>query len=134
MTTPHATPSHPASPDDRRRAPRLAEHLPLTLGDGPEGISVQTHTKNLSASGAYCTVNRFVRPMTKLKIKLDLPGAPAVHIYCEGVVVRVEPPHEQAGVSEYHIAIFFSDLAERDRLLIAGYVQRRSQTPPRGSS
>ena len=127
------TPSHP-SPSDRRRAPRLAEQLPLTLADGPDGINVQTQTKNLSASGVYCTVNRFVRPMTKLKIGLELPTTPhPARIYCEGVVVRIDPPHEQAGTLEYHIAIFFSDLTDRDRSLIARYVQQR-QPPTPGSS
>ena len=75
---------------ERRRAPRIAERIPLAITDAK--AELQTETKNLSTAGAYCALERFIPPMTKLQVQLDLPnGAQFARIRCSGVVVRVEP-------------------------------------------
>lgn len=109
---------------ERRRAPRIAERVALTISDAGPALSAET--KNLSASGAYCTLDRFIAPMTKLALQFELPlGAKRVQIRCTGVVVRVDAVVSDADHGRYHVAIFFSDLSERDRASIGRFVQQR---------
>ena len=108
---------------ERRNAPRISAKLPVSLVQGKDVFAAQT--RNLSASGVYCTLRRFVEPMTKLSMSLELPHRPKpLRLRCQGVVVRVEPPRATPRRSTYQIAIFFNDLVERDRSLIARYVQQ----------
>lgn len=110
---------------ERRRAPRVAKRLPLRLGQANSRLV--TRTENISASGAYCRVARYVEPMTKLKIRLELPGAgrgTSQVISGKGVVVRIEPPHHSPGQRSYKIAIFFNNLSDRYRGLLAAYVEQ----------
>lgn len=110
---------------ERRRAPRISKQLPLVLRHARNEFV--TKTENVSASGAYCTVTRYVAPMTKLKVRLELPDASSRSprlISGEGVVVRVEPPYPTPRRRVYHIAIFFNELSERSRGLLAAYVEQ----------
>ena len=114
---------------ERRASPRVAERVALAIADA--GTTLQTETKNLSASGAYCTLDRFVAPMTKLQLQFELPnGARTAKIRCSGVVVRIEPVVATADRGLYNVAIFFTELAERDRSTIARFVQRRLAGSP----
>ena len=109
---------------DRRRAPRVDTRLPLSLGERTAELLTTTH--NISASGAYCTVRKFLAPMTKLQVRMELPNdGHLVSIECRGVVVRVEPPEPAPRRATYRVAIFFSDLSERNRALISQFVQAR---------
>ena len=109
---------------ERRRSPRVETRLPLSLGD--PSAELLTTTQNVSASGAYCTVRKFLPPMTRLQVRMELPGDGRPHpIECEGVVVRVEPPEPVVRRTNYRIAIFFSDLSERDRAGLSHFVQSR---------
>ena len=109
---------------ERRRAPRVETRLPLSLGDRSAELLTTTH--NISASGAYCTVRKFLAPMTKLQVRLELPGDHrALPIECQGVVVRVEPPEPVPRRATYRVAIFFNDLSERDRDGLVQFVQAR---------
>ncbi len=112
------------STPERRRAPRVAERLSLTIGEGKSAYVAET--KNLSASGAYCMLDQFLPPMTKLALQFDLPnGARHVRVACSGVVVRVEPLVAHADRGRYQIAVFFTDLTERDRAAIMRFVRQR---------
>ncbi len=109
---------------ERRRAPRIAERIALSIADA--GTALQTETKNLSASGVYCTLDRFLAPMTKLQLQFDLPhGSRRARIRCMGVIVRVEPVPASAERGRYNTAIFFTELSERDRSVIARFVRER---------
>ena len=111
---------------ERRGSPRIEMQVPMNLA--VDGEMLITRTKNLSASGAYCTLRRFLEPMTKLQVQLELPGRPRpTKVVCYGVVVRIEPPRPLPKRSSYHIAIFFHDIAARTRSIIAQYVRERMQ-------
>ena len=113
---------------ERRRHPRLEKNIPLKLcGDE---FDVVTETRNLSCSGAYCRVDKYFEPMTKLKIHLLLPlkkGQKGVtrKVSCQGVVVRVE---SQPGSEYFNIAIYFNEISKRDIKCIAEYIS--STTTP----
>ena len=115
------------SQSERRGAPRIAKRLPLRLTHDEGDLT--TKTENISASGAYCTIRRFVPLMTKLRIRLELldQSKPA-SVICEGIVVRVEPPAPAPKRASYKVAIFFSELSDHSRSLLAQYVQRHRQS------
>ena len=113
---------------ERRSAPRIPERLSVMLAD--QGQEFLVETKNLSASGAYCTVDRFIPPMTKLSVRYALPNGPhPMEIHCSGVVVRTEPTIAHADRAGYHIAIFFTDVSDRDQAAIQQFVQRLLPSP-----
>jgi len=106
---------------ERRRDPRVSNNVPLKLCH--EDGDMVTETCNISRSGAYCRVNKYIEPMTKLQVHLLLPikkGDRNVtkKVSCEGVVVRVEPL--ERGL--YNVAIFFNEIAQRDADQVAAYV------------
>ena len=108
---------------DRRRAPRVDTNLPVTVTGQGKPFLVQT--KNLSATGAYCTFRQFVSPMTKLGVRLEIAGSASPRaIRCDGIVVRVDPPKPSRTRHHYDVAIFFQGLEDDDRFALARYLQR----------
>lgn len=120
---------------ERRRTPRVSERVPLGITEG--GTTLEAETVNLSAAGAYCTLDRFLAPMTKLQLDYELPdpaggGALSgrrVRIRCAGVVVRSAPVIVSPDKGRYHVAIFFTDLSERDRSALSRFVRQRLSRP-----
>jgi hypothetical protein len=109
---------------ERRVAPRITERVTLAL-QGPQA-AVEAESRNLSASGVYCFSKQLIAPMTKLALDFTLPqGGKSARIQCTGVVVRVEPLIANAVTTGYHLAIFFSDLSERQRATIQQFVRQR---------
>lgn len=115
----------PAS--ERRRAPRIPERVAVSISDA--GTELKTETKNLSASGAYCMLDRFIAPMSKLQLRFDLAnGSRRVAVRCAGVVVRIEPVIANTERGRYNVAIFFTELSERHRAAIGRFVRQRLAT------
>lgn len=107
---------------ERRRHPRIAKNVPLKICQ--EDGDIVTETANLSRSGAYCRVDKYIQPMTKMQTHLLLPlkrNGKTVNkkISCQGVVVRTEPI---PGTPMFHIAIFFNDITQKDADIIADYI------------
>lgn len=116
------------APQERRRDPRLGNNIPIRISQD-DGDMV-TETANISRSGLYCKVNRYIEPMTKLKVCLLLPlrknGKDVTkQILAQGVVVRAE---QIAQTDDHHIAIFFSEIAQRDAESISDYVSSYLET------
>ncbi len=106
---------------ERRGAPRIAARVPISVTDDDTPYSAEVD--NLSASGVYCTVARFVPPMTRLELRFELPDGHAIS--CGGVVVRAQPSVTNADRSVYQLAIFFTQLSTGDRSAISRFVQQR---------
>jgi hypothetical protein len=107
--------------------------VPLGISDG--GDVLKTETVNLSEAGVYCTLERFLAPMTKLQLEYELPrpgSSKPARITCTGVVVRSEPVITAPDKARYHVAIYFTDLSERDRTSISRFV-RQHLSPPSAS-
>ena len=114
---------------ERRRAPRVTGRVTLAIRDA--SAEFRAETNNLSTIGAYCTLDRFLAPMTKLQLQFELPdGARRVRVRGEGVVVRVEPVISSSERGRYHTGIFFTEMAERDRSAIARFVRQRLAASP----
>jgi len=113
--------------NEKRRHPRVSESLTIrAVHDG--GVAFQTI--NLSAGGLFCTSPSFIAPMTRLSLMMEvpLPDDDPARIEGEAVVVRTEPaapvPAHQGG---YRIALFFSRLAEDDRLALQAFLTSRER-------
>lgn len=114
---------------ERRQAPRVATRVPVTIA-GEQGV-LQTETKNISTVGAYCTLEQRIAPMTKLELELLLaPDSKPLRVRCQGVVVRVEPVPGPSAHPRYDTAVFFTDLAERDRQAISEFVRQHLVATP----
>jgi len=108
--------------NERRKYPRLESNIPLKLCR--EDGDIVTETANISRSGAYCKVNQFIEPMTKLMIHLLIPikkdeKIVTKKVSCEGVVVRTEQAKDN---ETYNVAIFFNSISAKDIDIIEDYV------------
>ncbi len=109
---------------ERRQFPRLKKILPIKLSDNE--YDVLTETKNISANGAYCSVNKPIDLMTKLEVVILVPiqkskAKVIKKINCCGVVVRNEQVDDNSKYP-YRVAIFFSDLRDQDRKVLRSYI------------
>ncbi|MFC1514353.1 PilZ domain-containing protein [Candidatus Omnitrophota bacterium] len=108
--------------NEKRQHPRLEKTLPLKLSS--RHADIVTQTKNLSCNGAYCTVNKNLPLMTKLKITLLLPEKEksskekSKRVTCVGVVVRSELIRQD----RYDVAIFFEQIREKEKVKLEEYV------------
>ncbi len=113
------------SVNERRKDPRLISNVPVKMHR--DGFDFNTETTNISRSGAYCRVNKYIKPMTTLDIHLFLPPndqekSSIKKIFCRGAVVRTEPV---PGDNAYNIAIFFNDISTHDADAISEFISHR---------
>ena len=109
---------------EKRKYQRVDYNLPIKLSDSE--FDIVTETKNISASGAYCSVDTEIPTMTKMRIILLIPLKRSTkkhvrRINCEGIVVRNQPVRSN-GRHYYDIGIYFNDIKEKDRKAILSYI------------
>ena len=111
---------------ERRKHPRITQRLPIALS--ANGYDFTTTTQNISCVGAYCHIDKYVPPFTKVLVKMDIPGASArCNVECHGVVVRAEDDRNNG----FNVAIFFNEIKDAERKKISRYI---SQLLSHGSS
>ena len=115
--------SHLPPGSERRKNPRVDHIIPLRISS--DDVEIVTETENLSCSGVYCRSNKFIEPMTKLKIHLLLPfkknkRTTTKKISCQGIVVRCETV---PNAEHFNIAIFFNDISPKDIQTISDFVE-----------
>ncbi len=115
---------------ERRQYPRIEQELPLKIA--ADGYDFATSTQNVSCVGAYCHLDKYIPPFTKIAVKVTLPimvdaRMKNIEVECNGVVVRTED--EKKG--GFNIAIFFNGIKESQRKKIAQYI---NQFLPKSSS
>ncbi len=108
---------------EKRLHPRLSHNLACKVA--ANGYDFTTTTQNISCLGAYCCINKYVPPFTRVMVKLDLPAAEAgagrgSQLECKGVIVRSE---DDPG-GGFNIAIFFNAIKEGQRKKISRYISR----------
>lgn len=91
--------------------------------------TVDSVTKNISQSGILCQTSRKVDEMTLLDVKFELPKVEryrkeSVWIECSGVVVRCKKMKKPRENLDYEVSIFFSDMSEKNKKLLAHYIRR----------
>lgn len=113
-------------PAERRRSPRVESCLSLHLTSADFDFAAET--KNVSAGGAYCRVDRHLPFMAKLKVALVLPIQEAGEtvprrIRCEAIVVRSESQIVDNGQERHYVALYFERMKPSDRLRLERYVR-----------
>jgi hypothetical protein len=107
---------------ERRLHPRLAHKLPLNLA--VNGYDFSTVSHNISSVGAYCHLDRYMPPFTKISVKLSLPdhdqAGKNTIVECKGVVVRTEDEAKGG----FNLAIFFNQMRQDQRKKIARYISQ----------
>lgn len=117
---------------ERRKHPRITRKLPLKVKAGT--FDLATETQNISLSGICCQVNKYIEPMTKVRITMLLPlklknnKTTAKKVNCRGIVVRAERPEGQE--NKYDIAVFFNDMRQPDINIIQRYIENHLQPNP----
>jgi len=102
---------------ERRRYPRIDKKLSLKLES--KEFDIVTEAENISASGAYCRIGKYLAPFTILDISLFLSSKDrAERVDCKGIVVRTEENSDNT----YSIAIYFNEIKEIDQRKISQYV------------
>jgi hypothetical protein len=112
---------------ERRVSQRLDAQLPLYIAG--TGFRCATDTKNISSSGLCCQIDRFIPVMTKLELIMVVPVVVKgrkveKELACSAVVVRIEPEHEQRSGTLYNAGVYFTNIKEKDRVLIAKYIKQ----------
>ena len=114
--------------EERRKYPRFTKTLPLKLFSF--GFDIVTETKNISASGAYCAVNKRIPLMSKLDIILLVPIKKSnkrkiiKRLGCQGIVVRKEGVlDDNNGTGHNNIGIYFNEMKDKDRKILVSYVK-----------
>ena len=108
---------------ERRKFPRIEKEVALKIR--AENCDLVTQTKNISCVGAYCWINRYIPPLTKLSIILLLPHRSEskngiIKVQCRGVVVRTEKRSPQG----FDIAIYFNEINNRNKGKIEKYINQ----------
>lgn len=105
---------------ERRLHPRIKKKLPFRVA--ANGYDFATSSQNISCVGAYCHVNKYIPPFTKIAISITLPGnkSKTYEVECKGVIVRTED--EKTG--GFNIAIFFNEIKDNQRQKISRYISR----------
>ena len=107
--------------NERRLHPRLNQSLPVRIA--ANGYDFSTTTQNISCLGAFCHIEKYIPPFTRVAIRLDLPvatrsGRKDYSVECNGVVVRSQDDANKG----FNIAIFFNRIKDNQRKIISKYV------------
>src|SRR5437867_7225358 len=99
-----------------------------------ELTKIVTESKNISASGVYCTSPHYLAPLSKVALTIILPprsaraaasaGAPRL-LKCDGIVVRCAPVEDGPGHAAFDLACSFVALHPHHRDVIEDFVVRR---------
>ena len=103
---------------ERRRAVRIQEELPFTIGH--EGYELEAVSVNISSRGALCVLPRQIPLMTQLHVCFCLPGR---EIRARGVVVRHE---KDPAPGRFRTAIYFTRVNPQDEKALRAYLGRGS--------
>jgi len=111
--------------DERRRAARVEVAIPLDVsGDGGE---TRGETVNISMNGVYFRSDRYIDPLTKVRMGLVIPPAndgDEEKAMFDGVVVRTEPETEEPDVTEYRIAVYITYMSKDSRGILSEFINR----------
>lgn len=117
------TPTDPRRPEaERRRAKRVAATLPFRLVSN--GKEEAFDLVDLSESGARIRAKHAVAPMTRIQVRILLPGERvgtknALEFDTYGVVVW---SHKEPKATTYDTGVFFAELDDRQRNLLRTFV------------
>ena len=119
---------------DRRAHQRVDTTLEVQGTPEEGGVVARMVASNLSAGGLYCTSTADFPEMTRLAVRLMLPGGgdkpdQTEPVDVEAVVVRREELTSTNGDSRYRFALFFTKVNDEARKRLAGFVDQPQSGP-----
>ena len=107
---------------ERRKAKRVPASIPFRLVSN--GKEVPFDLIDLSESGARIRCGHLVPAMTRIQVRILLPGErvgtkQALEFDTHGVIVW---SHKESGAKTYDTGVFFSELDDRQRNLLRAFV------------
>lgn len=107
---------------ERRKAKRVPASVPFRLVSN--GKEEPFDLIDLSESGARIRCSHLVPAMTRIQVRILLPGErvgtkQALEFDTHGVIVW---SHKETGAKTYDTGVFFSELDERQRNLLRAFV------------
>ncbi|MBU4305052.1 MAG: PilZ domain-containing protein [Candidatus Omnitrophica bacterium] len=116
---------------ERRVCRRFVAELPLELIT-PE-FKIKTSTRNISISGVYCGIDKFIPVGTKCRIAVEIEVRQNKYkqpvkkkIYCAGEIVRIVPAQKRKDRGFYTAGIVFSDIEPADQEVLAQFVHLKN--------
>jgi len=108
---------------ERRRYPRIEKVLPIKIV--ADGYDFATSTQNVSCTGAYCHLDKYMPPFTRIAVRVTLPitdgdTMKTMDVECTGVIVRTEDDRKGG----FNSAIFFNGIKEHQRKKISQYINQ----------
>lgn len=121
---------------ERRRSNRIRKTVPLKIKE--LNFDSVSETKNLSSSGLYCKIDKYIAPLSKVDMILLIPQSKArpsakeqcKKIECIGTVVRTELVNDPVDGDYYNVAIFFSDIRKQDKSCIEKFIKKHLSQDP----
>jgi hypothetical protein len=113
---------------ERRRHPRIETRIDAHGSAAEGGAIARMVTDNLSLAGLQCTSATDFPEMTRLAVRLLLPGsdgnaAPAEPIDIEAVVVRrTHLAASNEGKPRYQLALFFTSMDDSAKERLTSYI------------
>ncbi len=112
---------------ERRKAPRIDIDLPISF-EGSDG-EITGKTLNISASGVYLQLPHFIEPMTKVRMGFAIPGSTEDGsegiVQFDGIVVRTEPETRDESITDYRLAVFFTEIPPASMDILKRFISKR---------
>lgn len=118
----------PTGPTVERRAhPRFPKQLEIQGTSQEGGIEARMVTSDLSEGGLHCVSAHDFPEMTRLAVRLMLPGRSTNggsnhSLDVEAVVVRRQEYRSTNGETRFELALFFTRVEDEDRQRIARFL------------
>lgn len=115
---------------ERRKHDRLASDSTtptIEIGDSHSSAVL----KNISRTGLACVSYTEIPEMTVVEMKIQLPALPeeeaeCFDFACKGAVVRCEPMNRSSSKRKWMVAIFFTEVDDKNQQVIDQYMTTRS--------
>lgn len=113
---------------EKRTSPRFLMNLPLEICSSD--FRLETETKNISCTGVFCQVNRYIPVRTKLNVIVKFPlvkdeQSSKKELSCQAEVARIEPSREHI-TGNYDIGIMFSKIKAWERKVILNFIRQKN--------
>ncbi|MBI4844983.1 MAG: PilZ domain-containing protein [Candidatus Omnitrophica bacterium] len=114
---------------NQRFFPRFKVDFPFSISG--KGFHFKSEMKDISCSGVYCQLRKYIAVNTILNIRLFFP----LYIYgkmvkkelnCSAQIVRIYPEKEDPGINYYEVGIKFIDVVDDDKKLIMKFVRQQN--------
>lgn len=112
--------------NEKRIHSRVSKNLPIKIKN--DDFDIVAETMNISCSGVYCQIDKYIPLLTKIKATILLPSKiknNPEYINCKGVIVRIEKENN-ALEDQYRIAIYFNEISKANIFKINRFIKTQT--------